>query len=90
MGSVADYHQQCSSVPDDCAAFVWLVTDAAIMGEHDPAAPADLREPHFVGRFRSKVILVSLYREPSRPQNPGETVAEVAIREIDKRQAARS
>jgi hypothetical protein len=57
--------------------------------------PQALREPrfptaHFVGGVRRKVIPVSLDRQTARSENLGKALSEVAIGEIDKRQAARS
>ena len=37
----ANDHQQRHAMPNDGVKLVLLVADAAIMGERDPAAPAD-------------------------------------------------
>jgi hypothetical protein len=60
------------------------------MSECDPAALSDRLQPHLVGGVRRKVIPVSLDRQAARPENLGKALSEVAIGEIDKRQAARS
>ena len=60
------------------------------MGERDPVSPADLRKPFFVGRIVNKMISVPFNRQPGVPQDVGELSPQIAIREIDKAQAARS
>ena len=60
------------------------------MGERDPATLPSRLKPCLVRCVRRKVILVSLDRETARPENLGKALAEIAIGEIDKAQAARS
>jgi len=60
------------------------------MGERDPAPPADLRKPFLVGRIVDKMIGVPFNRQPGVLQDVREPSPEIAIREIDKAQAARS
>lgn len=60
------------------------------MGERDPALPADLREPLLVGSIVDKVIGVSFDGQPGISQDVREQSPEIAIRKIDKAQAARS
>jgi len=40
--------------------FSGSVADAIILGEHDPAALADFKQPIFVFRLRRKVVVVNL------------------------------
>ena len=69
---------------------VRLVADAAIVGQGDPSAPADLGQPLFVRALSPEVIAVVLNADASASQDLREEDAEVAICEEDKRQAARS
>jgi hypothetical protein len=89
-GRRADDHQQGHAVPHDGIALVRLVTDAAIMGQRDPTAIPDLRQPYFVSGIRRKVICMPLDCETARPESLREALTEVAIGKIDNRQAARS
>ena len=75
---------------DHRLAFVWNIADTKVMGERDPAPPADLRKPFFVGCIVDEMISVPLYRQPGVLQDVREPSPEIAIREIDKAQAARS
>lgn len=60
------------------------------MGEGDPALPADFRKPFLVGRIVDKMIGVPFNRQSGVLQDVREPSPEVAIRKIDKAQAARS
>ena len=82
--------QQGSAMVDHRLAFVWGIADTPVMGERDPAPPADLRKPFLIGRIVDKVIGVPLYRQSGILQDFREPGPEIAIREIDKAQAARS
>lgn len=75
---------------DHRLAFVWGITNTAVMGERDPAPPADLRKPFLVRRIVDKMIGVPFDRQPGVLQDFREPSPEIAIREIDKAQAARS
>lgn len=70
--------------------FVWHVADALVMGQCDPAASTDFRQPFLVGRIVNKMVGVSLDRQPGVLQDVRETLPKIAIREIDKSQAAHS
>lgn len=85
-----DDHQQGDAVSDDRIALVRLVADASIMSERDPFAPSDYLEPCFVGGVRREVIGVSLDCQIGKFQDLGKLLSEVAVGEIDDRQAARS
>ena len=89
-GCVADDHQQGDSMPDHGLQFVWRLADALVMGQCDPAASADLRQPFLVGCIVSKMVGMSFDRQPSVLQDVRETLPEIAIRKIDKSQAAHS
>jgi len=71
-------------------ALVWGITDTAVVGERNPAPLADLRKPFLVGRIVDKMIGVLFNRQPGVLQDVREASPEIAIREIDKAQAARS
>ncbi len=60
------------------------------MGQRDPAACADFRQPFLVGRIMNKMVGVSLDRQSSAPQDVREAIPEITIRKIEKGQAARS
>jgi len=89
-GHSANDHQQANAVPDNGVAFVRLVANAAIMGERDPATLADLRQPCVIGCIRREVIRMPFNCQTVQPENLAEPFAEIAVREIDERQAARS
>ncbi len=76
-------------MPHDRVAFVRLVADAAVMGKRDPAAVTDRLQPCFIGRVVGEMIGVALDRQTAGFQNLRKALAEVAIGEIDKAQAAR-
>ena len=86
----ADDHQQADVVPHHRVAFVRLVADAAVVGQRDPAALADRRQPVLVSRIVGKVIGVPLDCQATCPENLAEPLPEVAVGEIDAGQAARS
>jgi hypothetical protein len=88
--SLADDYQEPDPVADHRREFVRLVADAGVVGEGDPFAPTDLRQPVFVRTLGREVILVSLDTEGRALQDLREDGAEVAIGEENKRQAARS
>ena len=71
-------------------AFVWGIADTTVMGERDPAPPTDLRKPFLVGRIVDKMIGVPFNRQPGILQDVREPSPEIAIRKINKAQAARS
>ena len=87
---LADDHQQGNAVLNDGAEFIRFVTDAAIVGERDPAAFPDRLKPRLVRRIRREVIRVPLDCQTAGFENLRESFAEIAIGEIDKAQAARS
>jgi hypothetical protein len=60
------------------------------VGERDPAAPADFREPRLIRRVVSKMIAVALHGQTACHQNRSELLAKIAVGEIDAGQAARS
>lgn len=82
--------QQRDPVPHHRLQLVRLVANATVMGESDPAPRPDRREPLVVGRVMYEVIPMLLDGQAGRPEDVRETVAEVAIGEVDERQAARS
>lgn len=77
-------------MPHDRVALVWLVADAPVVRQRDPAASTDFRQPYLIGRIGSKMITMALDRQAARFQNLTKLLAEVTIREIAARQAARS
>ena len=87
---LADDHQQSNTVLNDGAEFIRFVTDAAIVGERDPAALSDFLQPCLVGPIVGNMIGVPFDLESAGFQNLRESFAEIAIGEIDKAQAARS
>ncbi len=89
-GCVADDDQQGDTMSDHGLQFVWRVADALVMGQCDPAASTDFRQPFLVGRVVSKMVGVSLDCQPGVLQDGREPLSEIAIREIDKSQAAHS
>lgn len=70
--------------------FVWGIADTTVMGERDPAPPADFRKPFLVRRIVDKMIGVPFNCQPGVLQDAREPSPEIAIRKIDKAQAARS
>jgi len=56
----------------NCRSFSDTVTDAIILGEHDPAALADFCKPIFVFSVRSKMIVVNLDDLADFPQRLGD------------------
>lgn len=87
---MAHNDQQGNAMVDHRLQLVWGIADAMVVGERDPASPAYLRKPLLVGRTVDKVIGVPFNRQPGVPQDVGEPSPQIAIREIDKAQAARS
>lgn len=77
-------------MPDYRAEFVRLVSNSPVVCNGNPALTTDLGEPFFVGGVMRKVVDVTLDREPGSPQDLGELLSEVSIREEDMLQAARS
>ena len=75
---------------DHRLAFVWGVADTTVMGERDPTPLADLCKPFLAGRIVDKMIGVPFNRQPGVLQDVRKPNPEIAIREIDKVQAARS
>jgi len=69
---------------------VGFVPDALVVGDCDPAVPTGCLQPFFVWSGRTKVGVVPLYAESGGLENAGELLAEVAVGEKDKAQAARS
>ncbi len=59
------------------------------MGQCDPVACADFRQPFLVGRIVNKIVGVSLDRQHGVLRDVRETLPKIAIRETDKAQAAR-
>ena len=55
-----------------CRSFSDPVTDAIILGEHDPAALADFSKPIFVFSVWSKMIVVNLDDLADFPQRLGD------------------
>lgn len=87
---LADDDEKANAVADHRRELVWLVADAGVVGEGDPFAPTDLRQPVFVRTSGREVIAVSLDGEARALQDLREEGAKVAIGEEDTRQAARS
>lgn len=87
---VAHDDQQRNAMVDHRLSFVWGIADTTVMGQRDPAPPADLFKPFFVGRIVDKMIGMPFNLQPGVPQDIRESISEIAIREIDKTQAARS
>lgn len=75
---------------DHSLPFIWGIADTAVMGQRNPAPPADLRKPFHIGRIVNEMIGVPLNRQPCTLQDLREPCPEIAIREIDIAQAARS
>jgi hypothetical protein len=88
--SLPDDHKQCHSVAHDSVAFVGLVSDAVVVAQRDPTTIAYLLEPDLIGDIVGEVIRVTFYREAACSENFGELLPKIAIREIDRVQAARS
>ena len=71
-------------------AFVRGIANTTVVGDRDPVPPANLRKPFLVGRIVDKMIGVPFNRQSGVLQDVREASPEIAIRKIDKAQAARS
>lgn len=69
---------------------VGFVANSAVVTDGDPALLADCFQPFIVGTIRLEVIRMPLDLEASSGKDFGELLAEVAIREENATQAARS
>jgi hypothetical protein len=83
-------HQQSDAKPHDSGEFVWLGSDAPIMGQRYPSVLAGRLEPGFVACVRREVILMSFDSQATRPQYFWKLLPEVSVSKEDKVQAARS
>ena len=75
---------------DHCLQFIRCVADTMIVCQRDPAARADFLQPFFVWRIVYEMVGVPLNPQSGVPQYFRELLPEIAIRKIDKAQAARS
>ena len=87
---LADYNQQGDAMSDYRLKLVGFVADPAIMADRNPAPLPNGCQPLVVRAIRFEVIRMPLDLEASGGKDVGELLAEVAIREEDAAQAARS
>jgi hypothetical protein len=77
-------------VANDSGELIRLVPDPCVVRDPDPTAASDLAHPVFVGSVGREMIGMALDGEPAGSQDLRELIAEVAVREEDNGQAARS
>ncbi len=82
--------QQSHAVLHDGIQLVRFVADTAVVSKGDPATLTDNLQPRIVGRLFIEMIRVALDGQASRSKNLRKALAQIAIGEIDKAQAARS
>lgn len=70
--------------------FVRLVSDTAVVRDHDPSAPAHRFEPLRVWRVVREVACSAFDLQTGRGENTWKLLSEVAVSEEDPVQAARS
>lgn len=90
MRSVSDYDQKGNTVPFDCSQLVRFVANASVARDRDPSSSTYFREPYGIRAVRRKMIGVALDGEAGGCEHFRKSFAEVAIREEDALQAARS
>jgi hypothetical protein len=61
-----------------------------VAGDGDPSALADGFQPSLIGAVGLEMVVVAFDAQSGPQENTGEAGAEIAVREKDKTQAARS
>jgi len=87
---VADDDQYSGLMLDDSREFIRLITDSSVMREGDPPALCNFWQPDSVVAIRREVICVAFYCKPGGAQDGWKLMTEIAVREEDNAQAARS
>jgi len=72
------------------AELVRLVSDPTIVGDRDPAVLPDVLEPRLIGAVGWEEIVVPLDGQSGVDEDLWKALAEIAVGEKDKAQAARS
>lgn len=85
-----DDHQHSDTVANHGGEFVGLVANAGVVRHNNPAALTYGLQPDFVRTVVGKVVAVSLDRHTCGGKNLRKALAEVAVSEKDRVQAARS
>jgi hypothetical protein len=87
---VTHYNQQGHAVESDCVQFVRLVPNPLVMSDGDPTALPHHAEPVLIGRIGREMVLMFLNLQSRLLEDRRKLLAEVAVREVDDTQAARS
>jgi len=87
---LADDDEQRHAMSNDRGEFVWIVSNASIVAYGNPAAAADGAQPVHIGAIGREMVAVAFYLQSRRGENVRKACSEVAVREEDKVQAARS
>ena len=73
-----------------CSKFVRGIADPFVVSQGDPPLLTDVSEPSLVGTILREEGIVLLHEQTRRREDPRKTPAQIAIREEDCLQAARS
>ena len=86
----ADDDEQRHTMSNDRGKLVRFVPDALIVAYGNPAAAADGVQPLLISAIGREMVAVALYLQSRGGENVWKACSEVAIREENKVQAARS
>jgi hypothetical protein len=82
--------EEGGSMPSNRSQLVGLVADARVVRDRSATAPSHVLDPGFIGAVVRKQLAVPFHCEAGGHQDVWETLAEIAVREEDRGQAARS
>lgn len=83
-------HEQGYAVLNHCGKLIGLVTYAPIVSDRDPTLAADFLKPFFVRTVMLEMVGMALNRQASGPEGLRKLLAQVPVREEDRRHATRS
>lgn len=86
----SDDDEQRDTMQIDRGELVRFISDASIVAYGNPTAAADRAQPIHIGAIGREMIAVAFYLQPRGGENVRKARPEVAVREEDKIQAARS